>query len=200
MAEVAKLAGTTPRQVQRAITNGTLALGRQVGRAQLVDDVAALIWRRSVARGRRWTPQVRLAAFGLLESKTTELLTSSERSRLRTKLRSMASGGFAHSAGGVGGAWARYRQVDDQLHSAAPLDLWDEGMVGDHPMRLATTEHLTSFEQVNLVLPDADGGLGVIEREPDDRLARRLLDGYLLGNSRTSAAAGAEIESKLRNV
>ena len=67
-------------------------------------------------------------------------------------------------------------------------------------MRLATTEHLTSFEQVNLVLPDADGGLGVIEREPDDRLARRLLYGYLLGNSRTSAAAGAEIESKLRNV
>ena len=51
MAEVAKLAGTTPRQVQRAITNGTLALGRQVGRAQLVDDVAALICEREPVEG-----------------------------------------------------------------------------------------------------------------------------------------------------
>lgn len=200
MAEVAGLAGTSPRQVQRAITKGDLSLGRQVGRAHLVDDVAALVWRRSVARGRRWVPQARLAAFDLLESGETDLLSTSARSRLRSKLRRMTVAEFAHSAGGLGGKWARYRQLNDQLQLVEPLEIWDEGMVGEHPLRLVATDCLTAFEQANLVLPDADGALGVIERAADTRLARRLLDGYLLGDSRASIIAAVEIESRLCDV
>jgi len=48
------------------------------------------------------------------------------------------------------------------------------------------------------VILDADGNLGVIERSRvDDRTARILLDTYLLGDVRQSAAAAAGLERRV---
>lgn len=68
-------------------------------------------------------------------------------------------------------------------------------MVGTRKMSFAEVDDLNKFETRALVAPDGEGDLGVVERRPDRRVARVLLDTYLLGDSREpSAAAQALIE------
>lgn len=62
------------------------------------------------------------------------------------------------------------------------------------------TEDLDIYELEHDVVLDADGNLGVVERaHVDDRIARVLLDTYLLGDTRLSNAAGEELERRARD-
>jgi len=59
------------------------------------------------------------------------------------------------------------------------------------------TDDLDRFEIDQDVILDADGNVGVIERSMvDDRVARILLDTYLLGDARQSAAAATELQRR----
>ncbi len=118
LADTARQANRTHRFAQQAVQSGELPALRMVGRTTVVDDVAARAWMRSLARGRMWSPEVREAALDLLSTGTTDRLSSSERSRLRRRLRSMTTTEMAHAAGVPGGAWGRYRttQPTDLQH------------------------------------------------------------------------------------
>lgn len=53
------------------------------------------------------------------------------------------------------------------------------------------------FELDHDVTLDADGNLGVVQRPgADERIARILLDTYLLGDARQSAAAASALEER----
>lgn len=66
---------------------------------------------------------------------------------------------------------------------------------GESWLSFGRTEDLDAFEAEHDVTLSADGNLGVVERsEPDNRLARVLLDAYLLGDPRVSAAAAVRLE------
>lgn len=202
VAQVARAYGRTDRFVQLAVAGGMLARHRSFGRLSSVDDVAARAWSRALGRGRRWGPEVREAALDLLPGNDTPRLSSSERSRLRARLRVMSAQDIAHASGGLG-AWARYRTDDVAgLQPAGPSAMADTelGLVpGRGSLTFARTDSLDRFELERDVVFDADGNLGVVERSADDdRRARGLLDTYLLGDTRESEAAAAELEGRSR--
>ncbi len=199
--QVAAATGVTPQYVRRAIAARDLAALRQVGQTVIVDDLAVQVWHRSRARGRRWTPEVRRAAFELLDCGTTGFLASADRSRLRRRLRAMDARQIAHNSGGLDGGWGRYRQGPSQsrLRGAEPIGVVDHatmGLLGGRPaMTWLATASLDDFELNNDVVLDASGELVVLERGENDGRTRALLDVYLLGSTRESAAAAALIES-----
>lgn len=190
--------GVTQRAVQQAGTLGKLAPLRRVGKAYLVDDLAAQAWMRSSSRRRRWSAVVREAALDLLTSGTTRLISGPEKSRLARRLRIMDARGIAHASGGLG-IWARYSTVGSaSLDAIGPSDvaMSELGILeGESWLSFGRTEDLDAFEAEHDVILSADGNLGVVERsEPDNRLARVLLDAYMLGDARVSAAAAVRLE------
>lgn len=204
IADVSDLAHADPQLVRRAIRDGFLQPLRRIGPTVVIDDLAATSWIRSIATGRRWAPEVREAAFDLASSGHTDRLSSSERSRLRARLRHITAAEFAHAAGGLGGTWARYRttagDVGDPIGPNV-IDLAGLGIVPGHSgIRFAATESLDALELRNDLTLDSYGNLGVVEREADPRLARALLDTYLLGTDRESRAAAIALEGRCRDV
>lgn len=201
VAQVAGQHARTERFVQQAVRSGDLSALRLVGRLALVDDLAATAWARALAPGRRWSGEVREAALDLLSTGRTARLSSSERSRLRSRLRGMSAAAIAHAADGLGGGWARYRVVHvPDLPRVGPsaADPAELGMVpGTGWVTFVETEDLGRLELAHDVTLDADGNLGVVERPVSDvRTARVLLDSYLLGDARMSAAAGTALEDR----
>lgn len=204
LAQVAEQYGRSERFVQLAVRAGDLSAIRQVGRTLLVDELAAAAWARALARGRRWAPQVLDAALDLLTDGITSALTASERSRLRARLRTMSAAGIAHAAGGLG-AWARYRTAEaPDLPRIGPsaVDLASLGLVPERGwLTFISVDDFDAFELANDVILDADGNLGVVQRvATDQRSARVLLDAYLLGDARLSAAAASELERRAHGV
>ena len=188
------------RLVQLALRSGALAGHRTVGRVTTMDDIAARAWSRSVARGRPWTPAVRDAALDLLSNGRTERLAASERSRLKARLSSLTARDIAHAAGGLG-TWARYRGDTPYASTRIGPSAVDATQLGILPgegwLTFVQTDDLDRYELEHDVTLDADGNLGVVERPGiDDRPARILLDTYLLGNARQSAAAASALEER----
>lgn len=204
VAQVARQHRRSERFVQLALQSRRLSGHRRHGRMATVDDLAALAWARSLARGRSWSAEIRDAALDLLSDGRSSKASSSERSRLRTKLRSMSASQIAHAAGGLG-EWARYRGIaPDESPRIGPSAVEEASLAVMHGqgwLVFLQTDDLDGFELYHDVTLDADGNLGVVERRCiDHRRARVLLDTYLLGDARLSAAAGAELERRARHV
>lgn len=200
VSQVAHAYDRSERLVQLALRSGALAGHRKVGHVTTMDDIAARAWSRSIARGRLWTLEVRDAALDLLSDGHTERLAASERSRLKARLSSLSARGIAHATGGLG-AWARYRcDAPSAIARIGPssVDASQLGIVpGEGWLTFAQTEDLDRYELEHDVTLDPDGNLGVVERLcVDERPARILIDTYLLGDARQSAAAAAELESR----
>jgi hypothetical protein len=78
------------------------------------------------------------------------------------------------------------------------VDATQLGIVpGEGWLTFIQTDDLDRYELEHDVTLDADGNLGVVERlRIDERPARILLDTYLLGDARQSAAAASELEGR----
>lgn len=64
-------------------------------------------------------------------------------------------------------------------------------------MTFVETDNLDDWELEHDAILDADGPVGVVERTTgDSRPVRVLLDCYLLGDARISAAAGTRLEER----
>lgn len=200
MARIAEETGRHTRVVQRALATGDLPGHRRVGRVTTSDDLAVRAWGRSVARGRRWTRETTDAALDILTEGSTERLRDDARSRLHSRLRQMDARQIAHAAGGLTG-WARYRGTSHGLEPVGPsVQASNLGLVaGDGWLSFVQVTSLDDFELDHDVALDPDGNLGVVERSvPDRRVARVLLDTYLLGDARQADAAARELEQRAR--
>jgi hypothetical protein len=198
--QVALAYDRSERLVQLALRSGALAGHRTIGRVTTMDDIAARAWSRSLAHGRPWTPDVRDAALDLLSDGHTNRLTASERSRLKARLSSLTARDIAHAAGGLG-TWARYRgdALDASIRiGPSAVDAARLGIVpGEGWLAFIQTDNLDRSELEHDVTLDADGNLGVVQRPSiDERTARILLDTYLLGDARQSAAAASALEER----
>lgn len=202
MQDAARIAQVSTRTTQRAIENGRLGMARTIGRQTTTDDLAIQTWVRTTAPGRRWSSRVRDAALDLLSGETGNGLSSSERSRLRSVMRNMNVRQLAASS--WTGVWARYRALGDVV--ATPIgpsaaDLQALGLIpGASWVRFADTPDLDVFEANQPVIADPDGDLIVIERPHDPRRPRILIDTYVLGDARESAAAAHELTAALRAI
>lgn len=202
LSEVARQYERSERFVQQALSRGRLVGHRRLGRQVTIDDIAARAWARSLGRGRVWADETAAAAIDLLDTGATERLDASARSRLRSRLRSMTAQEIAHAVGGIG-PWARYRgeaPADATRIGPSALSSAELGLVGEGDwMTFVQTDDLDAFEIDHDVILDADGNLGVVQRESvDDRRSRGLLDTYLLGDARQSASAAMTLEKRAR--
>ena len=79
-------------------------------------------------------------------------------------------------------------------------DLHQLGVVGKRSwLRFGRVVDLDEFEYASDVRVDVNEKVGVVERPVrDDRIARTLIDTYLLGDARVSAAADQAIEQCAR--
>ncbi|PIE20247.1 MAG: hypothetical protein CSA64_04840 [Arachnia propionica] len=192
------------RSVQLAVADETLSVHRQVGRSLIVDDIAALAWSRATSRGRRWSTRMRDAALDLLSEGKTAAVQGPEKSRLKRRLAMMTARDVAYASGGLG-RWARYREYRPiHVPGIGPSAIASEelGIVsGAAPMRFGSAPDLTEFAVHPDLALDADGQLGIVERpERDDRIARVLLDTYLLGDARMSVAAAGLLEERVHGL
>ena len=107
---------------------------------------------------------------------------------------------FAHNVGGLGGMVARYGRIGTGALSGSRIELWEPDKGGADPREIVQVPSLEEFEWDNPVILNADGAVLAIERSVPLTEGRRLLDTYLLGDSRASQAAGHELEQRLRLV
>ncbi|WP_141679964.1 hypothetical protein [Tessaracoccus lapidicaptus] len=205
VSDAAHEAGVTTHQVRAALRDGTLQAQHAFGREPVLDDIAVIAWKRSRSRGRRWSQRASQAALDLLSTGTTMHFTGSELSRLRRVLRTATPHHLAYLAGGLGGTWARYRGLETvtglvPIGPSAVSDIIRFDTVGPREMSFVEVDDLNEFETRALVAPDGEGDLGVVERRPDRRVARVLLDTYLLGDSRESTAAAQALMERARDL
>lgn len=195
MADAARVAGVSPRTAQRALSDGRLGMARTVGRQTTTDDLATLAWMRTKSRGRKWSVRTLNAALDLMSGGDGRTISPSERSRLRSLLRTMDARQIASSA--WVGTWSRYRtlgEVEAQPIGPSAIDPSSLGIVpGQSWVRFVDVPDLDRFEASQPVIADPDGDFVVIERPHDARLARTLIDTYVLGDARESAAAARKL-------
>lgn len=193
--DAARIAGVSPRTAQRALAGGMLGMARIIGRQATTDDLAVQAWNRTRSSGRKWSGRTLDAAIDLLSGGRGEAVSASERSRLRSALRGMGAQRIASSA--WIGTWVRYRtlgDVDTQPIGPSAVDFPSLGIVaGVSWVRFADAPDLDRFEASQPVVADPDGDLVVIERVRDERRGRVLVDAYVLGDARVSAAAAREL-------
>ena len=108
----------------------------------------------------------------------------------------MSATDMAHRCWWSGGVGPISPQVSDRpgQDRSFGCELGELGVVpGQGWLTFGQTDGLDRLEIDQDVILDADGNVGVVERSTvDDRTARTLLDTYLLGDARQSAAAAAE--------
>lgn len=205
VSDAAEEVGVTTHQVLAALRDGTLQAHHTFGREPVIDDIALIAWKRSRSRGRRWSHRATQAALDLLSTGTTTKFTGSELSRLRRVLRTATPNHVAYLAGGLGGKWARYHALEsveglDLIGPSAAGDIIQLDTVGPRKVSFMEVDDLNEFETRALVTTDGEGDLGVVERRPDRRIARVLLDTYLLGDSRESSAAAQALLERARDL
>lgn len=198
--DAAQMAGVSARTAQRALADGSLGMARVIGRQITTDDLAVWAWIRTTSPGRKWSSRTRDAAIDLLSGGDGHSVSSSERSRLKAALRGMTAQQIASSA--WAGTWARYRRLGEvaaQVIGPSVVEPSSLGLVsGSSWMTFVEVPDLERFEISEPVLADPDGDLVALERAHDGRRARALVDTYVLGDARESAAAARELETAAR--
>lgn len=91
------------RQVLSQVHAGRLVLSRTVGRSFLIDSASVTALQQGRGRGRRWDEPTTWAALEILQTGSTRRLETSQRSRLKHRLRSgMSVPQLLHQASGRG--------------------------------------------------------------------------------------------------
>ena len=209
LADAARIAGVSARRLQQATAAGDLPPHRVMGRTQSVDSAILLAFMRSARSGRRWGPRSRRAVLDLLTEGETDAMNGSELSRLRSNLRHLGAPEIAHRLGATSN-WHRYRSLGIARHDLAnharatgPSILadpqWAEllGLLpGPADNVYGIVDDLTAMEAKLDLLVDAEGDIFLVERSGDGDMAEKLVDLFLFGDTRGSAAAATELQRR----
>jgi hypothetical protein len=205
----AHIAGVTARRLQQATASGELPVQRVAGRTQLVDSAILGAFLRQSRAGRRWEARTSRAALDLLGSVASRELAGPELSRLRSRLRRMSAADIAYRLG-ASANWYRYRSVDhtrdevaQHVHPTGPSLLDDAtqaeqlGLLPGVSSNLyGVVRDLSAAEaELGLIL-DGEGDVFLVERSETGGTEEALVDLYLFGDARESAAAAAELERR----
>jgi hypothetical protein len=91
-AEVAEHLGMSTRQVERLAAAGDLACVGAVGKALLIDfESVYRLQARGTRRGRAWSPETIHHAIAFLQGNDAHEMSATQRSRLRSRLRTMSA-------------------------------------------------------------------------------------------------------------
>lgn len=185
--QAARELGITARQVRRAATTGRIVATRH-GFSHAVSTRQVQALARTAHRGRNWSEAVQRAALDLLASGTTTELSSSERSRLKQRIRESEVGAIAGQIlrGSVSLRRAANAETKQQL---APSLLGELGLSVDGGLGvLVARDAAHAARRARLGLDDS-GDIAVVEGDEKHRLALEALALYAFGDARESSAA-----------
>lgn len=209
LSRAAEMAGVTTRRLQQATASGDLPVQRVAGRTQLVDSAILAAYLRVSRSGRPWESRTARAALDLLGHAETSALAGSELSRLRSRLRRMKAADIAYRLGGTAN-WYRFRSVDQthdqiaqQVRRTGP-SLLDDRTLADQLGLLpgasgnlyGVVADLSAAEAEFGLILDGEGDVFLTERTGDDGAGEVLVDVFLFGDARESAAAAVELERR----
>lgn len=190
--------GLSARQVRRAAASGRMvATTHGASHSFSQQQVRALA--RTTYRGRNWTESVQKAALDLLASGQTEELSSTERSRLKQRLRNADIGVLAGQL--LRGRVSVRRAASDEVKGrfvpalASDLGLSNAGGLGV----LVAEDAARVARRARLGLDDS-GDIVVVEGREAHRLVLEALALYAYGDARESSAAAQWIAAAQKAV
>jgi hypothetical protein len=190
-AAAASQLGVSQRQVQRLARNGRL-VSRDIAGRTVVAGRSVVAMSRSSARGRRWEERTVAAACELLERGSTGRIAGSQRSRLRTRLRTIALAELAYQVLGDRVTLWRSANREDSTTDRLADGLSTTG----ERLDVKVTHDATTLARRLRMIEDADGDTIVVELETEARGVVEDIALYAYGDVRTSSAAGQRIRAR----
>jgi hypothetical protein len=184
--------GISARQVRRSAASGRV-VATKYGAAHVFSQRQVQALERTTHRGRNWTDTVQTAALDLLASgKTSDSsnaeLSSTERSRLKQRIRTIDVGALAGQV--LRGRVSLRRAASDEAKSrfvaalTSELGLSPGGGLGV----LVAQDASRAARRARLGLDDS-GDIAVVEGNEEHRKALEALVLYMYGDARECAAA-----------
>jgi len=180
-AAAASQLGVSQRQVQRLARNGRL-VSREIAGRTVVAGRSVVAMSRSSARGRRWEEHTVAAACELLEKGSTERVSGSQRSRLRSRLRTVALAELAYQV--LGDRVTLWRSANREASTTGER------------LDVKVTHDVATLTRQLRMIEDAEGETIVIELETEARGVVEDIVLYAYGDVRTSSAAGQRIRAR----
>jgi len=197
-AQTAVELGVSARQVRRAAASGRIVAAR-VGAAHSFSQRQVQALERTAHRGRDWSVATQRAALDLLATGTTSELTSTDRSRLKQRIR----------ASGVGSLVGQVLRDRVSLRSAATDETKQNlrasiaselGLSASGGLAVLVAEEATrAARRARLGLNDS-GDIAVVEGGEAHRRVLEAFALYMYGDTRESDAAATWIASAQRSV
>lgn len=185
--------GVSQRQVQRLAQGGRISHRTVAGRT-VVSGRSLVALSRSATRGRRWSEQTVRAACELLEHGRTDLLTGSQRSRLRARVLGISAAELAlHVLSSRVTLWrttAHGESLNVDTDGADGLSSTGEGL------QVTVAADAAALARRSRLLEDADGDLIVVELATSAPAVAADIALYAYGDERTSSAARQRIEAR----
>lgn len=183
--------GLSQRQVQRLAKSGRV-IHRAVAGRTVVAGRSVIAVSRSTARGRHWNERTVKAACDLLEQGSTHVISGSQRSRLRARLRTLPIAELAYHV--LGSRVTLWRSTRHEGGTAAQfeygLSSTGEGLV------ITVTPNAAALARRLRLLEDADGETLLVELDTDAHAIVVDIALYAYGDERTSSAARQRVEAR----
>jgi len=181
--------GITARQVRRSAASGRI-VATKYGASHAFSQRQVQALERTAHRGRNWTDAAQKAALDLLATGATKALSSTERSRLKQRIRTIDVGAMAGQI--LRGRVSLRRAANDEARSrfaaalASELGLSAGGGLGV----LVAQDANRAARRARLGLDDS-GDIAVVEGGEEHSKVLEALALYTYGDARECAAATA---------
>jgi hypothetical protein len=180
--------------VNRAVRSGRIVSAR-IGDLNVVSDRAVVAASRTAGRGRRWSALTASAALELLETGSTALVSGSERSRLKARLRKADASELGYQLlAGRTSLWRRTGATHRRVESALAAQL---GLAADGGLAVDVTEGAARRARELRLVEDSEGDVLLVEGDQHARLALEAVGLYAFGDSRESGAAAAWLRERI---
>jgi len=185
--------GITARQVRRAAAGGRIVTTKY-GTSHVFSQRQVQALERTAHRGRNWTDIVQKAALDLLATGTTTELSSTERSRLKQRIRSADVGALTGQI--LRGRVSLRRAANDEVKSRFASALANElGLSTGGGLGVLVAKDVSrAARRANLGLDDS-GDIAVVEGDEVHRGVLEALALYMYGDARECSAATQWITS-----
>lgn len=185
--------GVTPRQMRRAAVRGRIVAARS-GAAHAFSPRQVQAFERTAHRGRDWSPATQMAALDLLSSGKTLELTSTERSRLKQRIRSSEVGALAGQI--LRGRVTLRRAVTEDAKKSFRSALGSElGLSAGGGLGVLVAEDSTHAARRARLGLDDSGDIAVVEGKQNHSNVLEAMVLFMYGDARESAAAARWISA-----
>jgi len=190
--------GVSARQVRRAAANGRIVASK-AGAAHSFSQRQIQALERTAHRGRDWSIATQNAALDLLATGATAELSSTERSRLKQRLRSIEVSALAGQI--LRGRVSLRRAANDEIKQNFGAQLTPElGLSARGGLAVLVAENVTrQARNLRLGLDDS-GDIAAVEGTEAHRRVLEALALYAYGDARENSAAAAWLTSAQKAV